>query len=276
MSVPVSWQGKAFNPVPASENRIHGDDVARAYGFRGGLVPGVVVSAYLAHPAAVAWGRDWLERGAAHVTVASPVYDGETFDVEVEAATTDGYRAQLLDARGTRCAAAEVSLPAASPAPPRRRGDPPLERGMPRAAATRAAFERMRETGLHALHTRWDGAAEIVHYLGDAGAVAPVFRETGLANPAFVLALSNWVLAANAKLDAWLHLETRSQSFRAIDPGAALVVEAAITDLFEKKAHHFVDVDVSVFDEPAGQAISRIELRAIYRLRGAPEAGSGG
>ena len=33
----------ARNPAAESENRIHADDVARRYGFRGGLVPGVIV-----------------------------------------------------------------------------------------------------------------------------------------------------------------------------------------------------------------------------------------
>jgi len=84
MPMPESFEGLAFNPVPESENRIHSDEVARAYGFRGGLVPGVVVSAYLLHPAAVAWGRDWLERGQAHAVVHSPVYHGERFRVEVD------------------------------------------------------------------------------------------------------------------------------------------------------------------------------------------------
>ena len=45
------WQGVAFNQAPDSANEIHGDRVAKQYGFRGGLVPGVTISAYLLHPA---------------------------------------------------------------------------------------------------------------------------------------------------------------------------------------------------------------------------------
>ena len=37
----------ARNDAEASENRIHDDRVAAEYGFRGGLVPGVTVYAYL-------------------------------------------------------------------------------------------------------------------------------------------------------------------------------------------------------------------------------------
>ena len=45
-----SWQATALNTAPDSENQIHSDELAKEYGFKGGLVPGVTVSAYLLHP----------------------------------------------------------------------------------------------------------------------------------------------------------------------------------------------------------------------------------
>ena len=53
----------AFNTATASTNKIHDDDVAQQYGFRGGLVPGVDVYAYLTHVPVREWGRTWLEDG---------------------------------------------------------------------------------------------------------------------------------------------------------------------------------------------------------------------
>ena len=266
MPLPESFAALAFNQVPESENRIHSDEIARAYGFRGGLVPGVTVSAYLLHPAAVAWGRDWLERGSAHAIVHSPVYDGERFHVEVANASDVAYEARLVDPRETLCATAEVALPAAAPAPPVRRGDPLLARDAERPVASREVMERLRATGLSALRARWSEDAEITRYLADAGSMAPVFREARLANPAFVLGLTNWVLGRNVRMSAWLHLETHSQLHRAIEPGMELVVEAAIADLFEKKGHEFVDVDVAVFGARDDVAYASARLRAIYQL----------
>jgi hypothetical protein len=267
MSLPAAWSAEAWNPVPESENRIHSDEVARAYGFRGGLVPGVTVSAYLLHPAAVAWGRDWLERGRAHVVVHSPVYDGERFRVEVENATDDAYDARLVDARGKTCASAEVVLPAAASEPPTRRGDPLLQRDALRPTASRAVMESLRRHGLAAMPARWSEAAEMTYYLRDPHAMAPVFRDEGLANPAFLLGLTNWVLGSNVKMSAWLHLETRSQHYRAIQRDAQLTVEAAIADLFEKKGHGFVDVDVEIYAGADAFALASVRLRAIYQLR---------
>ena len=33
-----NWSAVAFNTAPDSENRIHGDDLAKEYGFEGGLL----------------------------------------------------------------------------------------------------------------------------------------------------------------------------------------------------------------------------------------------
>jgi hypothetical protein len=267
MSIPESWSGEAFNPVPGSENRIHSDEVARAYGFRGGLVPGVIVSAYLLHPAAVAWGRSWLERGRAHVVVHSPVYHGETFRVEVVEASDDGYEARLLDPRGTVCASGRVELPGAAPDPPGRRRDPRLSRDLVRPVASREVMERLRSTGLGAMPARWSDAAEITTYLRDSGAMASIFRDEGLANPGFVLGLTNWLLGRNVSMSPWLHLETESQNHRAVAPDTDLIVEGAIAGLFEKKGHEFVDVDVAVYAQPDDAAVASVRLRAIYKLR---------
>ncbi len=269
MPEPASYGALAFNPVPDSENRIHSDEIARAHGFRGGLVPGVVVSAYLLHPAAVAWGRAFADRGRSHVVVRSPVYDGEAFEVEVTQATECAYEAVLVDPRGVRCAHAEVALPDASevPAPPRRRGDPVLSKGAARPEVSREAMDALRQTGMRALPARWSADAELTDYLRDPAGMAPVYRDEGVANPAYVLGLSNWVLGQNVELPAWLHLETTAQHHRAIAPGEELVVEAAVADLFEKKGHAFVDLDVGVHPRTPGPAVAEIRLRAIYQLR---------
>src|SRR2546422_5501631 len=63
------------------ENKIQDDAVARQYGFRGGLVPGVTVYAYLTHPLVAAFGAAWLERGTAAVRFVEPVLDGEELPV---------------------------------------------------------------------------------------------------------------------------------------------------------------------------------------------------
>lgn len=269
MSIPLSWSAEAFNQAPESENRIHSDEVAQAYGFRGALVPGVTVSAYLIHPAVAAWGEAWLERGRARVVVHSPVYDRETFRVEVSEASASAYDAELFDPTGARCATAQVALPepGAVPPPPKIRHDAILGRDFDRPSASREVMERRRREGLSATRARWNDTAEITSYLRDPHRMPPPFSQLRFANPAFVLGLTNWALAANVRMSPWLHLQTDSQNYRPIAADTELVVESNIVDLFEKKGHEFVDVDMHIFDREDDSPAASVRLRAIYKLR---------
>ena len=76
MHVPAAYEVNAFNTAAASDNKIHDDKVARQFGFRGGLVPGVEVYAYMAHMPVARWGRAWLESGQMECRFVKPVYDG--------------------------------------------------------------------------------------------------------------------------------------------------------------------------------------------------------
>jgi len=280
MSRPRSFSADAYNPVPESENRIHSDEVAHRFGFQGALVPGVVVSAYLMHPAIEAWGIDWLSRGRASVVVERPVYDGERFDVVIdevpdaipenatEAVSGRSYIARLVNAEGNVRAKGTVALPDVAPEMPVMRGDPHLSAGRERAPARREAMEALRETGLGAVRARWP-EAEITTYLKDSSEMPSLLQPggEGFANPAFVLGLSNWALAANVRMSPWLHLQTDHQNFAPIPPGSELVVEQRIADLFEKKGHEFVDVDLATFHLD-GRPVMSARLRAIYKLRG--------
>src|SRR5213083_2018858 len=57
------------------------DASVRLPGYRGGLVPGMIVYAYLTHPLVAAFGAAWLERGTAAVRFVEPVLDGEEVTV---------------------------------------------------------------------------------------------------------------------------------------------------------------------------------------------------
>ena len=175
MAIPRSWQGEAFNQSRESENRIHSDEVAREYGFKGGLVPGVTVSAYLIHPGVEAWGLDWLTRGRASVMVGSPLYDGRPFRVEVSEATECSYRAVLLDEEGGECATATVELPESLPPPPEFRGDPRIDEDYERPPGTRDVMEELRGQAMRALRARWDalGGRRVTIFRSPADAPEP-------------------------------------------------------------------------------------------------------
>jgi hypothetical protein len=264
------WHSIAFNQAPDSANEIHGDRIAKQFGFRGGLVPGVTISAYLLHPAVEAWGMDFLNRGAAHVRVGSPLYDEEPFEVEILDQSDESYQAEIRGPDARVSATADVSLPVAAPPPPSRRGDPLGDKAFEPPAASVATFEELQRKGCHAFRYRWTSEHNMRSYVRDESATPMLHRpdEGGYANMGFLLGTSNWVLAANAYMNPWVHLETRSQNYRAVPLGTAIITEVAIADFYEKKGHEFVDADVALYDEADDACLATISLRAIYRLRG--------
>ena len=260
-----NWQNVAYNQVPHSRNQIHGDEMAKQYGFKGGLVPGVTVSAYLLHPIVEKYGLAFLERGNARCRVNSPLYDGETF--MVRSSEVDGLFSSVLERDdGTPLATAEVRLPDVLPEPPVMRGDAAISGDAP--PATRENMERLKESGGRSITYHWDETHEMSTYLRDRQAMAELFHEKGYANPSYILGLSNWSLASNIYMNPWVHLETHLQNYSAIPKGTVVVAELSIADVFEKKGHEFVDADINLFDESDKSCLASIRLRAIYHLRG--------
>src|SRR4051794_22061728 len=107
------YRVEAYNTAKASENKMHDDAVARKFGFRGGLVPGVDVMAYMMHPPVTVWGRAFLERGLIEARFVKPVYDGEIAEVTAEEAS--GTLEIRVESRGLTCATGTATLPASTP-----------------------------------------------------------------------------------------------------------------------------------------------------------------
>jgi hypothetical protein len=268
MVEPSGWGEVAYNHATESENEIHSDQVAKRYGFRGGLVPGVSVYAYLVHPAVVAWGLEWLGRGSAGVVLKKPLYDGDGFRVEPKIEGPRAYSGEVTDPKGVVCARGRVALPEALPeAPAPRRGDAPEPAQEARPEATRATLEGLRERGMGSVGLRWPTRGEPDRYVRDLDAMPELLRTEGggFANPAFTLGLANWALVANVRLGPWIHAESHVQNRAPIPRDSALLVESAVVDLFQRRGHEFVELDVAVFIDPDTPVMSA-RHRAIYRL----------
>jgi hypothetical protein len=254
----------AVNIAKDSENRIHDDAVARRFGFKGGLVPGVEVYAYMAHLPAARWGRAWLERGTAECRLLRPVYDGDA--LMVRATETAEGLALRVESSSELCANGSAALPAASspvadvfaaaPLPPR----PPVNR--PAADETTLAAG----TWL-AIHPFRVGAEEARHYLGAVGESLPLYAAESLVHPGQILHIGNWALRHNVILGPWMHVGSRIEHFAAARLGEELSARALITANYERKGHRFVELDVLVYTN--GRPAARIAHIAIYRPRGA-------
>jgi hypothetical protein len=274
MALITGWSNIAFNQVPHSHNRIHSDEVAKAYGFTAALVPGVTISAYLIHPAIEAWGMDWLLRGHAHVQVQSPLYDRAAFEVGTTE-QDDGYVAELRS-EGRVCAVATVQLPAHVPPAPEYMADALLDDAYEPPSANRRNMEALMQAGCRAKDFRWSAEHDMASYVRDQQALPALLRTDGAAgsgdyaNPGMLLGCANRHFASVASMSPWVHLETKSQNHDAVPLDSTLVSEMTIVDLFSKKGHEFADCEFHLFRKHDKACVMTIWQRAIYRMRETP------
>ncbi len=257
------YQVKAFNPAQQSENKIHDDAVARRFGFKGGLVPGVEVYAYITHLPVQRWGRAWLERGTAECRLIKPVYDGDM--VSVTAAEADGGLDLRLDSRGELCATGRAALAAGAAVIPSAFAAAPLPPSPP--AHRPPAEESSLPVGKwFAIHPFRVGREEARQYLRDIGEGLALYAEDGLVHPGTLLHIGNWALRHNVVLGPWMHVGSRIEHFAAAYIGDELSARALITGNYEHKGHRFVALDVLVYGNRT-TPIARIAHTAIYRPR---------
>ena len=264
-----SWFAIALNTAPDSSNRIHGDEIAKQYGFEGGLVPGVTVAAYLVHPAVEKWGLDWLNFGFANCRVTSPLYDKESFKVDMNLIDEASCSTTLIKSNKLVSANAEISLTQELPVPPTRRNDPIVDDDYKAPKASFDLWKELQQEGCQAFRFFW-GAENPLTYLSENKDLPVLLQpnEGGFSNLSFLLGCSNWSLAGNAYMNPWVHLQTISQNYRSVPKGTSIISEMEVKDFYEKKGHEFVDVNVNLFDEKDDSCIMTINLIAIFKLRG--------
>jgi len=257
----------AYNTAKASENKIHDDATAKRFGFRGGLVGGVHVYAYMTHLPVQRWGRTWLERGTGDCRFTKPVYEGDIAEITAEE-DAEGLTVNVTS-QSVLCATGRAALSPAAPAVSLadfQADVPPVNNARP------PADERSLPVG------RWLGmsplpidAAYHAKELQDARETDPLYAREGIVHSGTILRCCNWVLSQNVVLPAWMHVGSTVQNLGIARIGDTLGARARVTQNYEHKGHKFVEVDALVLannDRP----VARVTHTAIYRPRQLAEA----
>ena len=263
----VSYDLVARNTATASSNKIHADDVARQYGFAGGLVPGVDVYAYLAHVPAAAWGAGWLESGTMQARFLTPVYDGAVIEVVPGASLENEFGTlvtlQVFDEGRHVCATAEARQPSTRAIVPSLAAWPEVsprdER--PPASSTSLAPATQLAIPLRTFHA--DRAGE---YLDEVNETLPLFAASGVAHPGWLLRMANEVLGGNVVLGPWIHVGSSVQHHSVVTDGDSVCARAIVSAEWEHKGHRFVRLDVVILTADE-RVVARVDHTAIYQPR---------
>jgi acyl dehydratase len=264
----AAYEVSAFNTAAASDNKIHDDAVAQRFGFRGGLVPGVEVYAYMMHLPVGRWGRQWLESGIAECRFLKPVYDGAL--ARVTASEENGGLALSVDSGGERCAvgyagvvAGQDLAPAVDAIP---NAVPPPFAERPPASEESLAVGRVLGIAPQTIDARALG-----DYLEAVRETAPIYRAEGLVHPGQILRLANQALVQNVVLGPWIHVGSTLRHHRAARLGEELTLRARVTSNTVSKGHAIVEFEAVVVAD-ASRTVAALTHTAIWRPRQVAQA----
>jgi len=252
-----------------SGNRIQDDDYARRHGFRGGLVPGVSVFAYMSRPLAEHFGRDWLERGSTEVRFVRPVYEGEEIRVSgiIRSIEEDGTLLldyQAANSQGVICGIGAAQLPPAAPSPEPSPEDYPAGRARlyrPISLESLQVGENLVPvSSSFTWNVHWQYCRKSIRDLH------PLYEK--ILHPGWLVSRGSQILAANYAIQAWIDVSCRIQHFHLQEEECIIQTRGRVLDKFERKGDHFIELDLAVFAAP--RCLATIRYTAIFRI--APNA----
>jgi hypothetical protein len=261
---PLPYQVRTHNASTQSENRMHSDDVARQFGFKGGLVPGVAVFAHMTQPLVARYGEAWLARGTAVVRFDKPAYEGELLSIHMSDGADRTHVLTCLNEAGDELARMSAALPATAGKPDARGEIPPAP---PQPERLLVTWDLM-QIGQPFPVLAWSPTREEnLQWCNDCRDELPLYREgdTPLLHPGFILRQANHVLRTRFILPAWIHAASRITFFEPLRVGSAYEVRAIPEEKWNKKGHEFVRLQVAIRCEE--RTVAEVSHTAIFRPR---------
>ena len=235
-----SYEVIARNHSTAHENRIHSDDVAQKYGFKGALVPGVAVYGHLTRPLAERFGGDFLGRSITALRLIKPAYDGDRLRINLS--EDDGQHvAECRNAEGTLLADLRVQLPDEMPPP-----ETPLS--LSKRAKRRGRVEiNWAVVKEGEPYPAWDWeitAAENQRFREQIADELELYE--AYVHPHAILSIANQALTRPFVMPAWIHTASEVRHRQALRVGESVAVRAVPLEKWRRKGHEFVRLYIDV------------------------------
>ena len=265
-----AWQPyrvRTHNASSLSENRIHSDDVARSFGFKGALVPGVTVFAHMTRPLVERYGEGWLARGLAEVRFAKPAYDGDLLSIRTNnAANATNHELTCVNEEGTELARMTASVQQSLTAPDPRSEALPAPPIGERPEVTWDLMEIGRPFPALAWHPTQE---DNLQWCDDVRDDLPIYASghAPLLHPGLILRQANMALRTRFTLPAWIHTGSQIVFRHALRAGHPYEVRAIPEEKWNRKGHELVRLYVAILS--ANHVMAEVLHTAIFRPRAA-------
>jgi len=257
-----SYRVTARNFDEESPNKIHSDEVAAKYGFRGALVPGVALYGYMTRPVVDTFGTDWLTEGTMSAKFIKPIYDGEetTAGGRIVQGDPPSLDLELRNGANEVCAVGQAGM--------RTSEEPPLADLYPHADLPMKPYQPFADVLEPGLDL---GSSPCVYKAGaeHQAFVEKMCDDTAVyakhCHPAFAVAQANYMLMANVTLGPWIHTASEVTHWDEPRHNENLELRGCVDDSFTRKGHEMVVLDLALIGEME-RIIATLRHTAIVRL----------
>lgn len=253
------YEVTARNFSESSENKIHSDDIAKKFGFRGALVPGVAVYGHLTWPLVDRFGEDWLSHSVCNLRLIKPAYHDERLLLSLSD-LDDTCTVHCHNIDGELLATLISTRPDELPAPePAHIFEPP---------AKRSGRVEIEWDSIHVDEPFKEWDTTITEETNDTftsqvADTLPIYSQ-GFVHPHFLLASANRALVDEYYMPTWIHVGSETRHRSAVNVGDTLTVRSVPLEKWQNKGHEFIKLYVSYW---RGQELTTdIMHTAIYKV----------
>lgn len=237
------------------ENRIHSDEVAQRFGFRGALVPGVAVYGHMTYPLVEQWGEPFLQQSSDQLRLLKPAYHGDALSIELGSDNT----VTCHNPTQTVLATLNASLGAAPP-----QDDMIALLNGPQKTAPRSEIDWQ---GVHAeeVFAPWELLVDQPanqRYTSEVADPLPCYQN--FAHPHLLLSVANQALTREYVMPSWIHVGSESTRHRAVRVGDLLTIRCVVKEKWRHKGHEFICLYVSMWQDD--HLTTEVLHTAIFRI----------
>ena len=215
------------------EYRIHSDDVAQRYGFKGALVPGVAVFGHLTHPLVERFGEAWLGNSVSAVRFFKPAYDGDELTITCSEDAA-GYHLQCVNGDNELLAELHSNMPQTQPEPEPETLFAASEKDPQRIPINWDVV--VPNQPFHAWH--WQATEERNRVAAlQISDELPIYRNC--AHPHLLLSEVNAALKMEYVMPAWLHVGSEIRMRSLVKVPDVLRSQTVVLEKWRKKGHEF-------------------------------------
>jgi acyl dehydratase len=255
------YQVTARNFSEASENRIHSDEIAKKFGFKGALVPGVAVYGYLTHPLVTQFGDAWLSQSVCDLRLLKPAYDGDRLALSLSV-NDDQHTVHCHNDDGELLAILTSTTPKSPPA-----AEPASIFSQRAKSNGRIEISWNTVTPLEPFNDWTFTVTEEENALYTSQVADNLELYTsGVAHPHMLLSYANGALMHEYVMPTWIHVGSETRHRHRVNVGDTITVKSIPLEKWRKKGHEFIRLYVSYWR--GEQLTTDILHTAIFKVAG--------